>query len=51
VLAFQLGVLLLLGASAVGTGVFPAALVGWTLVAVTIALTALAACWPLPRTS
>jgi hypothetical protein len=49
VLAFQLGVLLLL-ASAVGTGVFPAALIGWALVGVTIALTAVAVSWPLPRT-
>jgi hypothetical protein len=49
VLAFQVGVLLLL-ASAVGTGAFPAALLGWVLVGVTIALTAVLAGWPLPRT-
>jgi hypothetical protein len=49
VLAFQLGVLLLL-ASAIGTGAFPAALLGWVLVGVTIALTAVVAGWPLPRT-
>jgi hypothetical protein len=49
VVAFQLGVLLLLVASTVGTGPFPAAAVGWVLLAGALLATAVQAGWPLPQ--
>jgi hypothetical protein len=48
-IAFQLGVALLLVATAAGTGVVPGAAIAWTLVAGTLVATAVPALWPLPR--